>query len=203
MTVSATAKTANNLIAGSECGAASGETIEKLNPATGELLSLVPRSDTARRGCRGVGRRGCPARLGTRDPRGAWPGPPPHRPAARARRRADRRDRGCRDRQVAQGRTRRDRRAIEMGYFVAGEGAGCTGRSRPRRFPTVRSRSSASRGVAGLIIAANTPIANVAWKVFPALMCGNAAVLKASRTHPKPRSRSPGWRSRRACRPVC
>ena len=33
-------------------------------------------------------------------------------------------------------------------------------------------------------IAANTPIANVAWKVFPALICGNAAVLKASEDAP-------------------
>ena len=40
-------------------------------------------------------------------------------------------------------------------------------------------------GVAGLIIAANTPIANVAWKVFPALLCGNAAVLKASEDTPE------------------
>src|SRR5256714_15112613 len=40
-------------------------------------------------------------------------------------------------------------------------------------------------GVAGLIIAANTPIANVAWKVFPALMCGNAAILKASEDTPE------------------
>ena len=40
-------------------------------------------------------------------------------------------------------------------------------------------------GVAGLIIAANTPIANVAWKVFPALICGNAAVLKASEDTPE------------------
>jgi alpha-ketoglutaric semialdehyde dehydrogenase len=38
--------------------------------------------------------------------------------------------------------------------------------------------------VAGLIIAANTPIANVAWKVFPALLCGNAAVLKAAEDTP-------------------
>ena len=40
-------------------------------------------------------------------------------------------------------------------------------------------------GVAGLIIAANTPIANVAWKVFPALLCGNSAVLKASEDTPE------------------
>ena len=39
-------------------------------------------------------------------------------------------------------------------------------------------------GIAGLIIAANTPIANVAWKVFPALICGNAAVLKAAEDTP-------------------
>jgi aldehyde dehydrogenase (NAD+) len=39
-------------------------------------------------------------------------------------------------------------------------------------------------GVAGLIIAANTPIANVTWKVFPALICGNATVLKAAEDAP-------------------
>src|SRR6185369_16147613 len=39
-------------------------------------------------------------------------------------------------------------------------------------------------GVAGLIIAANTPIANAAWKVFPALICGNAAILKAAEDTP-------------------
>jgi aldehyde dehydrogenase (NAD+) len=39
-------------------------------------------------------------------------------------------------------------------------------------------------GVAGLIIAANTPIANVAWKAFPALLCGNGAVMKASEDTP-------------------
>ena len=39
-------------------------------------------------------------------------------------------------------------------------------------------------GVAGLIIAANTPIANVAWKVFPALICGNTAVLKGAEDTP-------------------
>jgi aldehyde dehydrogenase (NAD+) len=39
-------------------------------------------------------------------------------------------------------------------------------------------------GVAGLIVAANTPIANVAWKVFPALICGNGVVLKAAEDTP-------------------
>jgi len=39
-------------------------------------------------------------------------------------------------------------------------------------------------GIAGLIVPANTPIANIAWKVFPALICGNTVVLKASEEAP-------------------
>src|SRR3989338_73965 len=39
-------------------------------------------------------------------------------------------------------------------------------------------------GVAGLIVPANSPSANVAWKVFPALICGNTAVLKAAEDAP-------------------
>ena len=40
-------------------------------------------------------------------------------------------------------------------------------------------------GVAGLIVPANTPIANIAWKVFPSLICGNTVVLKASEDAPE------------------
>lgn len=39
-------------------------------------------------------------------------------------------------------------------------------------------------GVTGLIIAANTPIANIAWKVFPALICGNSVILKSAEDTP-------------------
>jgi aldehyde dehydrogenase (NAD+) len=75
--------------------------------------------------------------------------------------------------------------AIEMGFFVAGEGRRSYGRTTtsavPNRFAmTVRQPV----GRAALIIAANTPIANVAWKVFPALLCGNTAVLKPSEYTP-------------------
>jgi aldehyde dehydrogenase (NAD+) len=34
-------------------------------------------------------------------------------------------------------------------------------------------------------VPANTPIANIAWKVFPALVCGNTVVLKASEDAPR------------------
>jgi len=39
-------------------------------------------------------------------------------------------------------------------------------------------------GVAGLLISFNTPLPNVAWKVFPAILCGNACVLKPSEHTP-------------------
>jgi acyl-CoA reductase-like NAD-dependent aldehyde dehydrogenase len=39
-------------------------------------------------------------------------------------------------------------------------------------------------GVAALIVPANTPIANIAWKMFPALICGNSVILKSSEDAP-------------------
>lgn len=75
--------------------------------------------------------------------------------------------------------------AILLGRFFAGEGQrlyGVTTTSaiRDRWAMTLRQPC----GVAGLITAFNMPIANVAWKVFPALICGNAVVLKPSEDAP-------------------
>ncbi|MFV0437396.1 MAG: aldehyde dehydrogenase family protein [Desulfopila sp.] len=75
--------------------------------------------------------------------------------------------------------------AIAQAEFMAGEGRRLYGRTMTSAVTnkyamTVRQ----PLGVAGLIIAANTPIANVAWKVFPALICGNSAVLKAAEDTP-------------------
>jgi len=75
--------------------------------------------------------------------------------------------------------------AIQCGLFYASEGQRLYGRTTTSGTPnkyamTVRMPI----GVAGLIIAANTPIANVAWKIFPALICGNAAVLKNAEDTP-------------------
>ena len=94
--------------------------------------------------------------------------------------------------------------AIALGRFFAGEGQRLYGRTTTSGTPdkyamTVRQPC----GVAGLIIAANTPIANVAWKVFPALICGNAAVLKAPRTRRARPGCSPRSRMRPGCRPAC
>jgi aldehyde dehydrogenase (NAD+) len=75
--------------------------------------------------------------------------------------------------------------AVEMGFFIAGEGRRFYGRTTTsavanRTAMTVRQPV----GPSALIIAANTPIANVAWKVFPALLCGDTAVLKPSEHTP-------------------
>ncbi len=75
--------------------------------------------------------------------------------------------------------------AIQCGLFYASEGQRLYGRTTTsgatnKYAMTIRQPI----GVAGLVIAANTPIANVAWKVFPALICGNAAVLKAAEDTP-------------------
>ncbi len=75
--------------------------------------------------------------------------------------------------------------AIALGRFYAGEGQRLYGRTTTsgaenKYAMTIRQPC----GVAGLIIAANTPIANVAWKVFPALICGNGVVLKGAEDTP-------------------
>ena len=75
--------------------------------------------------------------------------------------------------------------AIQCGRFFAGEGQRLFGRTMTSGVPnkyamTVRQPC----GVAGLIIAANTPAPNFAWKVFPALICGNAVVLKTAEDTP-------------------
>jgi alpha-ketoglutaric semialdehyde dehydrogenase len=75
--------------------------------------------------------------------------------------------------------------AVEMGMFVAGEGRRFYGRTTTSALANKAAMTVRQPlGVAGLIIAGNTPIANVAWKVFPALLCGNAAVLKPAEETP-------------------
>jgi aldehyde dehydrogenase (NAD+) len=75
--------------------------------------------------------------------------------------------------------------AVEMGLFVAGEGRRSYGRTTTASMPhrtvmTIRQ----PLGVAALVMSFNTPLPNVAWKAFPAIFCGNAAVVKPSEHTP-------------------
>jgi acyl-CoA reductase-like NAD-dependent aldehyde dehydrogenase len=75
--------------------------------------------------------------------------------------------------------------AIQCGLFYSSEGQRLYGRTTTSGTPNKYAMTIRSPiGVAGLIIAANTPIANVAWKIFPALVCGNSVVLKAAEDTP-------------------
>jgi aldehyde dehydrogenase (NAD+) len=75
--------------------------------------------------------------------------------------------------------------AVEMGFFVAGEGRRLYGRTTTSAMPN-RTVMSVRQpvGVAALIVSFNTPVPNYAWKVFPAVLCGNAGVLKPSEHTP-------------------
>lgn len=76
--------------------------------------------------------------------------------------------------------------AIMQADYFAGEGMRLYGRSLTSGMPGKYSHTVRQpHGVAGLIVPANTPIANIAWKLFPALICGNTVVLKASEDAPR------------------
>lgn len=76
--------------------------------------------------------------------------------------------------------------AILQGEYFAGEGMRLYARSLTSGMPGKASHTVRQpRGVAGLIVPANTPIANIAWKSFPALICGNTVVLKAAEDSPR------------------
>lgn len=174
-----------NWIAGSEAFARGGQEIPKFNPATGEGLCALSRSldiDVA------------DAVEAARVAQAGWANTPA---VARGRMlfaiaeaMRDARELIARTVALETGKSLRDALgetdgAIAQAQFMAGEGQRLYGRTTTsgiaHRFAmTVREPV----GIAGLIIAANTPIANIAWKVFPALISGNAAILKASEDTP-------------------
>lgn len=76
--------------------------------------------------------------------------------------------------------------AIQLAEFFAGEGMRLYGRSLTSGIYGKETHSIRQPiGVAGLIVPANTPIANISWKTFPALICGNTVVLKAAEDSPR------------------
>ena len=71
--------------------------------------------------------------------------------------------------------------AVDIGYYMAGEGRRLSGETVPSELCHKDMKSiRVPIGVFGLITPWNFPIAIPGWKVFPALICGNAVVLKPS-----------------------
>ena len=174
-----------NWIGGEERGAGGGERFEKINPHNGEVLWSVARSrEKDVQQAVAVARGAFPA----------WARTPPVRRGEMLHAVVDAL-RGARQEMVkvvanetgkspASALAETDG-AILLGEFFAGEGQRLYGRTSTSATPH-RYASSIRQpvGVAGLIVPANTPIANVAWKTFPALICGNAVVLKAAEDSP-------------------
>jgi acyl-CoA reductase-like NAD-dependent aldehyde dehydrogenase len=75
--------------------------------------------------------------------------------------------------------------AIDMAYYMAGEGRRLHGETVPSELPDKDCKSTREpHGVTALITPWNFPTAIPAWKLFPALICGNSVVLKPSSSTP-------------------
>ena len=174
-----------NIIGGSSVEAADGGRFEKFRPADGSLLCTVARSgepDVAA------------AVSSARAAQHAWAARTPvergevvRELALRLRARREEAaaivaEETGKSIELALGETDA---AVEMGFFVAGEGRRLYGRTTTSAMPN-RTVMATRRpvGVAGLIVSFNTPLPNYAWKAFPAVFCGNAAVLKPSEHTP-------------------
>jgi len=69
--------------------------------------------------------------------------------------------------------------AIDMGFYMAGEGRRMFGETVPSEMHNKFQMSIRQpMGVIGMITPWNFPIAIPSWKIFPALVCGNTVVIK-------------------------
>lgn len=75
--------------------------------------------------------------------------------------------------------------SAELAIFMEGEGSRLYGKTLPSPIPnrTVQTLRSPI-GICAAIMPFNSPLAGVAWKVFPALLCGNAVVVKSHELTP-------------------
>lgn len=175
---------AQNFIAGRWTECASGRTMSSLNPATGAVLGVVPDSSAA------------DVDAAVQAAASAWPewrAMPAPRRAEILYRAAEmlvhRKDDLARLMTQEMGKilteTRGDvQEAIDMTYFIAGEGRRLHGYTAPSEMPRKAAYCvRAPLGVVGVITPWNFPMAIPSWKIIPALVCGNTVVFKpASQT---------------------
>ncbi len=75
--------------------------------------------------------------------------------------------------------------AIDIAFYMAGEGRRLQGETVPSELPDKDCRSVREPlGVVALVTPWNFPIAIPAWKLFAALICGNSVILKPSSETP-------------------
>ena len=75
--------------------------------------------------------------------------------------------------------------AIDMAYFIAGEGRRLHGQTTPSEMPNkFQMAIRVPLGVCGLITPWNFPMAIPSWKILPALILGNTVVIKPAEDTP-------------------
>jgi len=75
--------------------------------------------------------------------------------------------------------------AIDMGFYMAGEGRRLHGQTTPAEMPNKFAMSvRMPLGVCAMITPWNFPMAIPSWKIFPALICGNTVIIKPATDTP-------------------
>ena len=75
--------------------------------------------------------------------------------------------------------------AIDSGYYTAGEGRRLFGHTTPCELPNKFAMGIRQPlGVCGMITPWNFPMAIPSWKLFPAMVAGNTAVIKPAQDTP-------------------
>jgi alpha-ketoglutaric semialdehyde dehydrogenase len=178
-------KTFQNYIDGEWVDAAGGDTFESVSPADGETLGIFPKS-----GPEDVDRAVAAAKAAFE----SWrlvPAPKRGEILFRfGRLLIDRKDELAELMTHEMGKVRAEaggdvQEAIDMSFYMAGEGRRLFGQTTPSELPDKFNMSvRVPIGVVGAITPWNFPIAIPSWKMLPALVCGNTIVFKPATDTP-------------------
>jgi acyl-CoA reductase-like NAD-dependent aldehyde dehydrogenase len=178
-------KAFQNYIDGEWVAAASGETFESTSPATGETIGTFPKSGAA-----DVDRAVTAAKAAYE----RWrlvPAPKRGEIIFRfAQLLIDQKDELTDLMTREMGKVKAEaggdvQEAIDMSFYMAGEGRRLFGQTTPSELPDKFNMSVRMPiGVVGVITPWNFPIAIPSWKIVPALVCGNTVVFKPANDTP-------------------
>src|SRR6201997_5088041 len=181
-----TSETFKNFIGGEWVDAASGETFESTSPATGETIGIFPRS-----GAEEVDR----AAAAAKEAFAEWrlvPAPKRGEILFRLARLLEEEKAALTDLMTHEmGKVKAEaggdvQEAIDITYYMAGEGRRLFGQTTPSELPNKWNMSIRQPiGVVGAITPWNFPVAIPSWKSIPALICGNTVVLKPASDTPR------------------
>ena len=178
-------KSFQNYIGGEWMDAASGETFESASPADGETIGVFPKS-----GADDVDRAVEAARAAFEEWR-LVPAPKRGEILFRLARVLEREKAALTDLMTHEmGKVRAEaggdvQEAIDITYYMAGEGRRLAGQTTPSELRDKWNMSIRQPiGVVGAITPWNFPIAIPSWKMIPALVCGNSVVLKPAEDTP-------------------